>query len=562
MRSSWTLALVLLPVLACGGTRPAETPAGTPAPTGGTTPAITPADLRARISIFADDSMQGRRAGTPGNVRGNAYIADELARLGLRPAGDAGGYLQRVPLTSYAVDTAKATLRAGSASLAVFRDYYPYQPSFAVPVRPIDGAQAVYIGTRGDSAALPPREALAGKLVVFRSQGTGNSLGAPNLSPQGRLGLVSGIVVTHIDSLLAQIGDALQAPREEMKEEVDVPPGVTQPRLLFMPTASVDKLFGKPLDALRPGDTGPALQGDVQFETTELPATNVVAILEGSDPALRGQYVALGAHNDAIGIVSPVEHDSLRAYNTVIRPRGANDTPADPTPEQSARIRALTDSFRHEHPARADSIVNGADDDGSGSMGLLEIAEAMARDGARPKRSLLFVWHTAEESGLQGSRWFTDHPTVPRDSIVAQINIDMIARGGPGDVPAGGPGYLEVLGSRRLSTELGDLAERVNTEGKYGFTFNYEYDANGHPDQYYCRSDHAMYARYGIPIVFFSTGSHRDYHQVSDESAYLNYDKYATVVRYVAALAGRVADLDHRVVVDQPKPDPEARCKQ
>ena len=562
MRSSWTLALVLLPVLACGGTRPAETPAGTPAPTGGTTPAITPADLRARISIFADDSMQGRRAGTPGNVRGNAYIAGELARLGLRPAGDAGGYLQRVPLTSYAVDTAKATLRAGSASLAVFRDYYPYQPSFAVPVRPIDGAQAVYIGTRGDSATLPPREALAGKLVVFRSQGTGNSLGAPNLSPQGRLGLVAGIVVTHIDSLLAQIGDALQAPREEMKEEVDVPPGVTQPRLLFMPTAAVDKLFGKPLDALRPGDTGPALQGDVQFETTELPATNVVAILEGSDPALRGQYVALGAHNDAIGIVSPVEHDSLRAYNTVIRPRGANDTLADPSPEQSARIRALTDSFRREHPARADSIVNGADDDGSGSMGLLEIAEAMARDGARPKRSLLFVWHTAEESGLQGSRWFTDHPTVPRDSIVAQINIDMIARGGPGDVPAGGPGYLEVLGSRRLSTELGDLAERVNTEGKYGFTFNYEYDANGHPDQYYCRSDHAMYARYGIPIVFFSTGSHRDYHQVSDESAYLNYDKYATVVRYVAALAGRVADLDHRVVVDKPKPDPEARCKQ
>ena len=80
------------------------------------------------------------------------------------------------------------------------------------------------------------------------------------------------------------------------------------------------------------------------------------------------------------------------------------------------------------------------------------------------------MWHTGEESGLQGSRWFTDHPTVPRDSIVAQINIDMIARGGPGDVPAGGPGYLEVLGSRRLSTELGDLAERVNTEGKFGFT--------------------------------------------------------------------------------------------
>src|SRR4029078_10831610 len=102
--------------------------------------------------------------------------------------------------------------------------------------------------------------------------------------------------------------------------------------------------------------TARTLRGEVSYPGAELPATNVVAVLEGSDPALRGQYVALGAHNDAIGIVSPVEHDSLRAYNTVIRPRGANDTPADPTPEQSARIRALTDSFRHEHPARADSI--------------------------------------------------------------------------------------------------------------------------------------------------------------------------------------------------------------
>ena len=227
-----------------------------------------------------------------------------------------------------------------------------------------------------------------------------------------------------------------------------------------------------------------------------------------------------------------------------------------------ARIQAIRDSLRKLRPDRVDSIVNGADDDGSGSMGLLEIAEAMARGGAKPKRSLLFVWHTGEESGLQGSQWFTDHPTVPRDSIVAQINIDMIARGDPGDVAAGGPGYLEVLGSRRLSTELGDLAEQVNTDGKFGFQFNYAFDANGHPDQYYCRSDHANYARYGIPIAFFSTGSHRDYHQVTDEAQYLDYDKYATR-RQIRGLAGDpVADLDHRVVVDKPKPDPQAPCKQ
>ena len=207
--------------------------------------------------------------------------------------------------------------------------------------------------------------------------------------------------------------------------------------------------------------------------------------------------------------------------------------------------------------------MNGADDDGSGSMGLLEIAEALARGSVRPKRSLLFVWHTGEESGLQGSRWFTDHPTVPRDSIVAQINIDMIARGGPSDVPQRRSGLpARCSASRRLSTELGDLVEQVNTDGKFGFTFNYAYDANGHPDQYYCRSDHANYARYGIPIVFFSTGGHRDYHQVTDEAEYLDYDKFARVVQLRGGAAGRVADLDHRVVVDKPKPDPEAPCQQ
>jgi hypothetical protein len=420
----------------------------------------------------------------------------------------------------------------------------------------------VYIGTLADSAALPPREALKGKLVLFRNQASGTQLAAPNLSPQGRLGEIAGIAVTQIDPLMAQFADYLRAPRLELKEPGDTPPGVTQPRMLFVPAAAVEKFLGKPLDAARPGETGPTLQGDVAYAGTELPATNVVGIIEGSDPALKGEYVALGAHNDAIGIVPPVDHDSLRAYNTVVRPRGANDTPREPTAAEAARIQALRDSLRQQHPPRVDSIVNGADDDGSGSMGLLEIAEATARGATRPRRSLLFVWHSGEESGLQGSRWFTDHPTVPRDSIVAQINIDMIARGGPADVPKGGPDYIEALGTRRLSTELGNLVEQVNTEGKYGFKFNYEYDANGHPDQYYCRSDHAMYARYGIPIAFFSTGSHRDYHQVSDEPQFLDYDKYARVVSYVAALAGRVADLDHRVVVDQPKPDPQAPCKQ
>jgi hypothetical protein len=553
---AFTLAALLA---ACGGSTSSVAP---PAPSAATTAAITPQDLRTRISIFADDSMQGRRTGTPGNAKGNAYIAAELRRLGLRPAGDSGSFLQRVPLMRFRVDSAGATLRAGSASLALW-EYYPYQLDFHVPVRPVSGAPVVYIGGAADASSLPPRESLKGKVVLFRSDvDGGNTLGAPDLSPGGSLGLIAGIMVTGADPLIATFGQVFRTPALIVHDSVQVPPGVTQPRIIILPTTSVAKLFGRPLDALKPGDATPPLAGEVKFEGTDLGATNVVAILEGSDPARRGEYVALGAHNDAIGIVSPVEHDSLRAYNGVVRPRGANDTPREPTAAEAARIRSIIDSLRKIRPARIDSIVNGADDDGSGSMGLLEIAEATSRAEHRPARSLLFVWHTGEESGLQGSRWFTDHPTVPRDSIVAQVNIDMIARGGPQDEKLGGPGYIQAIGTRRLSSELGDLAEQADEDGKYGLVFDHTYDADGHPDNFYCRSDHYMYARYGIPIAFFSTGGHRDYHQVTDEVQYLDFTKYTTVTRFVADLAGRLAELDHRPVVDKPKPDPKAPCKQ
>src|SRR5690349_6818621 len=366
MRLSRLIALAVLPVLwSCAGARPPEAKTAQPAPSGGTTAAISPTDLKARISIFADDSMLGRRAGTVGNVRGNAYISAEAGRLGLKPAGDSGSFLQRVPLVSYSLDSAGATLRAGSGTLAPFADYYPYQPIFAVPARPIAGAPIVYLGTIADSASFPSRDDLRGKLVVFRSQATGNSLGAPDLSAPGRLGLIAGIAITNIDPLLARFATSFRSPKLEIKGAIQAPPGATQPRFLFVPTGAISKVFGKPLDARHPGDTAPPLQGEVAYVGTELPATNVVAVLEGTDPALRGEYVALGAHNDAIGIVPPVSHDSLRAYNTVIRPRGANDTPRDPTAEETGRIQARRDSLRTQHPARVDSIVNGADDDGS-----------------------------------------------------------------------------------------------------------------------------------------------------------------------------------------------------
>jgi Zn-dependent M28 family amino/carboxypeptidase len=229
------------------------------------------------------------------------------------------------------------------------------------------------------------------------------------------------------------------------------------------------------------------------------------------------------------------------------------------------------DSLRRLHPARMDSIYNGADDDGSGSMGLLEIAERFATAGVKPKRSIIFAWHVGEEEGMLGSGFFTDHPTVKRDSIVAELNIDMIGRGKRTDATGedkngkllhGGPGYLQLIGSRRLSTELGNMVEAVNKRDGLGLKFDYALDANGHPQNIYCRSDHWSYARWGIPIVFFTTGGHADYHQVTDEPQYIDYDHMATVAKLVHATAVNVANLGHRVAVDHPKPDPHGDCRQ
>ena len=122
--------------------------------------------------------------------------------------------------------------------------------------------------------------------------------------------------------------------------------------------------------------------------------------------------------------------------------------------------------------------------------------------------------------------------------------------------------YLQLLGSRRLSTQFGDLVEQVNKEKGFGFNLDYTYDANNHPQQYYCRSDHYNYARYGIPVVFFSTGGHQDYHMLTDEPQYIDYPHLAKVTSFIHEMAATTANLAQRPTIDKPKPDPRGQCRQ
>jgi len=522
--------------------------------------AITPADLMTRVYLYADDSMMGRSAGTEYNLKATAYIASEVKRLGLIPAGDSGSYFQNVPLVQRGLASA-SHIAIDSVPLRLWEDYLPRDQGG--PTHPIDNTQAVFAGAWGDSAMLAPDQA-AGKFVLIAMSRHPNpgqpAWFVPRAGASTRYQNAAAVAVVSFDSMPATLRGFFKNPQVTMSGGPTAP---EQPSYLYMTAAAARQILGRSVDSATVGMTGKTVRGGLSFAETQAPARNVVAILRGSDPKLRSEYVAIGAHNDHIGFDhSPVDHDSIRTFNDAERKLELASPNHQVTPEQAAQIKVNVDSLHRLNPPRRDSIFNGADDDGSGTTAVLEIAEAFAGAKAKPKRSIIFVWHTGEELGLYGSQYFTDHPTVPRDSIVAQLNMDMVGRGRADDETGGGPGYLQLIGTRRLSTELGDIVENVNKARKQPFTFDYQFDAAGHPEQYYCRSDHYMYARYGIPIAFFTTGSHRDYHQVTDEPEYIDYDKLAHVAQFVYDVATTVANLDHRVVVDKPKPDPHGNCVQ
>jgi Peptidase family M28 len=521
---------------------------------GPTSDAITAPDLRTRLYIFANDSMLGRQFGTEGNLKGTQYIANELARLGIQPGGTGGGYFQDVPAYRVAVAPGARVVVDGTP-LVYGSDYITSFPPSGRAIA-IDSEQVVYGGDLSDTTTLVSPETVVGKGVLF-------SIATPLRRNPGQ------IIARYAGArTLLTVND----PRTVRPYAVTMSTDTSPARLNVVVSPEVaTRLLGADPASLRAGTPGRWIHfSSIAFTRAPAPARNVIGIIPGTDPALRGEYVALGAHNDHLGIrfAGPLDHDSLRTYNIManrIVEARTHVTPGTPggglTPAERASIHVNVDSLRRIRPARPDSIYNGADDDGSGSVGALEIAEAFAK-GPRPRRSLIFVWHTGEEAGLLGSRYFTDNPTVPRDSIVAQLNMDMIGRGGAFDIIGGSPTYLQLVGSRRLSTELGDIVEAVNRTEPRPLTFDYSYDANGHPERIYCRSDHYEYARYGIPITFFTTGLHMDYHQLTDEPQYIDYEHERKVAQLVHDIALRVGNLDHRVVVDKPKPDPHGACVQ
>jgi Zn-dependent M28 family amino/carboxypeptidase len=257
-------------------------------------------------------------------------------------------------------------------------------------------------------------------------------------------------------------------------------------------------------------------------KTEMLSTQNVVAVWEGADPLLKNEYVAIGAHYDHVGT----------------NPNARGD----------------------------DKIWNGADDDGSGTVAVLSIAEALAKAPKRPKRSILFVWHAGEEKGLWGSEYFNKFPTVDIKQVTAQLNIDMIGRsldpakiikcdtpGKPCNEELSGANEIYVIGSEMMSSTLGAVTKETNG-GYLNMTYNYKYDDPKDPNRFFFRSDHFNYAVNGIPVVFWFDGVHEDYHQASDHPDKIDYAKMEKVTRTILLTLWEVSDLKTRPAIDKQLP--------
>lgn len=558
MRLNLTLAFLLVPTLLAGQ---ASSP-------GRTSVAITVPDLKLRESIVADDSTMGRMAGSHGDDAAARYIAAEYQRLGLVPAGEHGTWFQEVPLVSRAYDTT-STLTVDGGAVVNLKDVVLLWPAAALPsgkARAIEGAQVVFGGVDGDSARQIGAAEAAGKFVI---------LAAPR-GPDGRPGyrtrrhpvpsaLLGAAAIAFATLDLTPSAVIEQWRQGSVSFPAEHPATTAVPSYVVLSKAAAMALLGRPVDGAAPGTIGRVVHGHLGFEEgpLEIPARNVVALLPGSDPTLKGEVVSLSAHHDHVGFNhAPVDRDSMHAYMREYEVLRQASPTRQVDPARAAAIVVNVDSLRRHGPAHPDSIFNGADDDASGIAAQLEIAEALAEAPRRPRRSILFLSHTGEELGLLGSRWYSDHPTVPIDSFVAEIDMDMVGRGARRDLAEGGPDYLELIGSRRQSTQFGDLIDSVNRQRSTPFRINYAYDAPGHPEQDWCRADHYSYARLGVPVAAFSTSYHGDYHQVTDQPEYIDYPHLAAIASFIRDLVVASGNRPRRFRLDKPKPDPEAACTQ
>ncbi len=462
---------------------------------------ITADDVKHRIEVIADDSMGGRDTPSPGLDKTAQYVANEFKRFGLRPGGENGTWFQRYRIIRSQIEPSEShagfMLNGKHFHVSLDRDARFWFGD--VPGNEPHG-QALLLGgpiTDADVASLK----VQGKAILLVADMAGQSNRAI-INQMRERGAVGVMVISNRDSVAFTRSVASQA---RVRMEI---PGLTassgapvievHERALttVLSEAAIDaaavRTSATPVIREIPGLTlGFGLKSKLIDSTS---APNTIGMIEGSDPRLREEYVIFTAHMDHVGTASS---GSCRAKG-------------------------------------ADTICNGADDDASGTAGVVELAEAFSRSGARPKRSVIFMTVSGEEKGLRGSAYYSAHPTVPLGQIVANINLDMIGRNWPDTIVAIG----------REHSDLGETLARV--QAAHPELNMAAIDDRWPQESFYTRSDHFNFARKGVPILFFFNGVHDDYHQVSDSPEKIDADKESRILKLLFYLGQEIANSPER----------------
>ena len=476
---------------------------------------ITEAELKEHLYIYASDEFEGRDTGEPGQKKAVEYIRAEYIKMGIPAAKPNGDYFQDVPLTISKLPTGTITLNG--------KEYTNGEGLLTFSTATGNYDNIVYVnngieeGNYSDYAGMDVR----GKIVLMKAGEPVNPNGTYVLSGKKEKSVWSYMSESLGKRMeLAQSKGALgvlyfdRDNYDRFKNRFIFMQGNDSGRMgltaeksedffsFFIDSSIADQILPNIYSENKSKTVSTDLVLNIKSDDEEVRSENVVAILRGSEKP--NEYVVISSHLDHVGVNKEGE------------------------------------------------IYNGADDDGSGTVGMLEIAQAFkaaADAGHGPKRSIVFLHVTAEEKGLLGSKYYTDHdPIFPLSETVANLNIDMIGRIDP--ERKGHRNYIYLIGSDKLSTELHNISEEVNRKYmniELDYTFNDEND----PNRFYYRSDHYNFAKNNIPIIFYFNGTHADYHQPGDTPDKINYDLLENRSRLVFLTAWELANRDGRIQVDR-----------
>ena len=488
---------------------------------------IDPQEMEQKMRTVAGAEFEGRETGQEGQKKCAAYLADHFKSLGLPPVVN-GGYLQEYPL--YEVRNAGYTLRINGKEYGFLQDFFAFQ---GIPDSTYASKELVFVGygINDKESGINEYEGLdvAGKIVVFLEDEPVDKEGHSFVTGTTRISEWSSDLKLKTEAAQQAGAIAALSIQKHADHDIDV----------------YRHYIEKPKTYREGQQSKPAFP---KFFVSEAVANDVLAVYNKkfTVQTIKEEY-RTSKRSKGFTIAVPVE----MGVRTVARKiTGENVLGYIEGTDLKDELVIIT--AHYDHLGKTDKgIYYGADDDGSGTVSLLEIAEAfvqMKQAGQGPRRSVLIMPVSGEEKGLLGSEYYSEHPVFPLEKTVADLNIDMIGR--VDKAHEGNFNYVYIIGSDYLSQDLHEINEAANK--KYSqLELDYTYNDRKDPNRFYYRSDHYNFARKGIPVIFYFTGVHEDYHKMTDTMDKLNYDKMAKIARHIFYTAWELANRNERPKVDK-----------